>query len=111
MRAIVGVPIKLNYRNAYEGGLQGPCTAEVIDSTVQPPELGTVKDGVFTASQEGSGVISSTFIYGDGTTNTYGLSFVASNPQTKEVIKEVQVPVPTPPKLIGGEVFDPDKGE
>lgn len=111
MKTIVGQPIKLNYRNTYEGGLQGPCTAEVIDTVVQPPELGTVKDGVFTASQEGSGILSSTFIYSDGTTNTHGVKVIVSILQTKEVIKEIQVPVSTPPKLIGGEVFDPDDGQ
>lgn len=109
MKAIVGVPIKLNYRNTYEGGLQGPCTAEVIETVVQPPELGIVKDGAFTAGQEGAGKLVTQFIYPDGTMNSYEVAVNATKPQVVEV--PVPTPVPTPPKLTGGMVFDPDDGQ
>jgi hypothetical protein len=102
MKATVGIPIKLNYRNSYEGGLQGPCTAEVIDTTVQPPELGTVKDGVFTANVEGAGKLITQFIYPDGMMNSYEVSVSSSKPQVVEVVKSVG------PKITGGTVFDPD---
>lgn len=105
MKAIVGQPIKLNYRNTYEGGLQGPCTAEVIDTTVQPPELGMVKDGVFTANLEGKGKLVTQFIYPDGTMNSHEVAVNAIKPQVVEVVKTVG------PKITGGMVYDPDDGQ
>lgn len=103
MKAIIGQPIKLNYRNAYEGGLQGPCTAEVIDTTVQPPEFGTVKDGVFTANLEGVGKLVTQFIYPDGSMNNHEVTVTTAKPQTVEIVKTVA------PKITGGMLLDHDE--
>lgn len=105
MKAIIGEPKKLHFRNSYEGGFQGPCTAELIETVVEPSELGVVQNGEFVGNQEGTGKITSTFIYADGSSNTASISVTVIKPEVSEVVKEVQVT----PKLLGGSIFDPDE--
>lgn len=102
MKAIIGEPIKLHFRNSYEGGFQGPCTAEMIDVAVLPPERGTYSNGVFTPLNEGECNLKAQFVYSDGTNNEHTVHVVVLAPATE------RVEVPVPPKLMGGSIFDPE---